>query len=309
LTDQLVFATRPSALARWQTSYIIQQLQEYWPDLGCAEQVITTQGDRVLDVSLPEIGGKGLFTWELESALLSGRVQAAVHSLKDLPTEDRSGLTIGAFPQRADPRDVLVSPSGKSLADLPSGSLVGTSSNRRKAQLLAYRSDLKIVPLRGNIDTRLRKALDGQYDAIVLAAAGLTRLGLEGHITEFLSMEIMLPAPGQGALAVQCREDDRDTLARLRMIDHLETRLAVLSERAFLSALGGGCSLPVAALATVQDGVINLQAVVASLDGLQMLQLSQAGADPLELGRSLAGKALAVGARDYFYASAQGGDR
>jgi hydroxymethylbilane synthase len=306
LTDKLVFATRPSALARWQTAYIIQQLKDHWPDLDYDQQVITTQGDRVLDVSLPEIGGKGLFTWELESALLSGLLQAAVHSLKDLPTEDTPGLTVAAIPRRADPRDVLVSPARKSLDELPSGSLVGTSSNRRKAQLLAYRPDLQIVPMRGNIDTRLRKVLEGQYDAIVLAAAGLTRLGLEQHITQYLPEEIMLPAPGQGALAVQSRSDDQDTLERLRRIDHPETRLAVLAERAFLSALGGGCSLPVAALASVQDGEINLQGVIASLDGSQVLRLSETGLDPLDLGRNMADKALALGARDYLYASEKG---
>ena len=304
---QLIFATRPSALARWQTTYIIGQLQEHWKDLAYDEQVITTQGDRVLDVSLPEIGGKGLFTWELESALLSGKLHAAVHSLKDLPTQDTPGLVIGAIPQRADPRDVLVSPAGKNLEDLPSGSVIGTSSNRRKAQLLAHRPDLQIVPMRGNIDTRLRKSMEGQYDAIVLAAAGLARLGLDGHITQYLPVEVMLPAPGQGALAVQCRADDHQTLQRLRVIDHRETRLAVQAERAFLSALGGGCSLPVAALANVQDDAINLLGLIASLDGKQVMQIAETGQDPLELGQSLASKALAMGAQDYLYAGASGG--
>ena len=303
---QLIFATRPSALARWQTAYIIRLLQEHWPDLECDEQVITTQGDRVLDVALPEIGGKGLFTWELENALLNGHLHAAVHSLKDLPTEDTRGLAIGAIPQRADARDVLVSPSGKSLDELPSGCLVGTSSNRRKAQLLAYRPDLQVVPMRGNIDTRIRKALDGQFEAIVLAAAGLTRLGLDQHITQYLPNEVMLPAPGQGALAVQCRADDGSTLERLSVIDHPETRLAVQAERAFLSALGGGCSLPVAAFASVQDGEIHLQGLVASMDGKQVMRLSETGSQPVQLGRSLADKALATGASDYLYAGALG---
>jgi hydroxymethylbilane synthase len=309
LAYQLIFATRPSALARWQTAYIIQQLKGHWGDLDCGEQVITTQGDRVLDVSLPEIGGKGLFTWELERALLSGQLHAAVHSLKDLPTEDTQGLTIGAIPLRADPRDVLVSPSGKSLAELRPGSVVGTSSTRRKAQLLAYRPDLQIVPIRGNIDTRIRKVLNVQFDAIVLAAAGLARLGLSHHITQYLPDEIMLPAPGQGALAVQCRVDDHETLARLSVIDHLETRLAVQAERAFLSALGGGCSLPVGALATVEAGKVNLQGIIASLDGIQVLRLAETGRDPFDLGRALAAKALEMGARDYLAEWAVGGEQ
>jgi hydroxymethylbilane synthase len=307
LTFELIFATRPSALARWQTAHIIWLLKAHWPDLVYDEQVITTQGDRILDVSLPEIGGKGLFTWELENALLSGRLHAAVHSLKDLPTQDTPGLTIGAIPQRADPRDVLVSPSGKSLDELPPGSVIGTSSNRRKAQLLAYRPDLQILPVRGNIDTRIRKALDGRYEAIVLAAAGLTRLDLDRHITQYLPEEVMLPAPGQGALAVQCRAEDGETLQRLRTIDHQETRRAVQAERAFLSALGGGCSLPVAALAHVQAGEINLKGVIASLDGKQVLQLEDTGSDPLELGTALAEKALLMGARDTLYAGTAGG--
>jgi hydroxymethylbilane synthase len=306
--DAMIFATRPSALARWQTTYIIQQLQSVWPGLACEQQVITTQGDRILDVSLPEIGGKGLFTSELEGALSGYRVHAAVHSLKDLPTEDSPGLTLGAVPARADPRDVLVSPGGKDLGELPAGSVIGTSSNRRKAQLLAYRPDLKVEAIRGNIDTRIRKAMEGQYDAIVLAAAGVTRLGLDEHITEYLPVELMLPAPGQGALAVQCRVDDTQSLERLLAIENAETRLAVRAERAFLSALGGGCSLPVGALATVHGSGITLQGVVASLDGRQVMRLEVSGSDPLQLGRSLAAQALDQGARDYLYAGATGGN-
>lgn len=317
MATQLTFATRPSALARWQTAYITRQLQDHWDDLVCEQQVITTQGDRNLETPLPEIGGKGLFTSELENALLSGRLHAAVHSLKDLPTEDTPGLTVGAIPQRHDARDVLVSPSGKSLAELPPGSVVGTSSNRRRAQLMAYRPDLDITPLRGNVDTRLRKVLEGQYHAIVLAAAGLLRLGLEGHITQYLPYEVMLPAPGQGALAVQCRLDDRQTLETLKVIDHPATRLAVQAEREFLSALGGGCSLPVGAFASLSVSSsgskrrteIILQGVVASLDGTKLLRLSATGADPLQLGRRLAQDALAQGAGVYLAAGTVGGDR
>ena len=304
MPQKMIFATRPSALARWQTAHIIQQLQLRWPLLECEELVIKTEGDRVLDVSLPDIGGKGLFTSELEGALLGNRVHAAVHSLKDLPTEDSPGLTLAAIPVRADPRDVFVCPAGQNLEELPAGSVVGTSSNRRRAQLLAYRPDLHIEPMRGNIDTRIRKVLAAQCDAIVLAAAGVTRLGLEEYITHYLPVEIMLPAPGQGALAVQCRQDETETLGRLRILDHAETRLAVRAERAFLSALGGGCSLPVGALATVQDGEITIQGVIASLDGRQVLRLNSSGRDPLRLGQALAMDALQQGAQDFLFAGA-----
>jgi hydroxymethylbilane synthase len=305
--SELIFATRPSALARWQTGYVMQQLQHYWPDLSCTELIITTEGDRVVDISLPEIGGKGLFTSELEQALLKGRVQAAVHSLKDLPTEDSPGLSLGAIPQRADPRDVLICPAGHSLADLPSGSIVGTSSNRRSAQILAYRPDLLIKPIRGNIDTRLRKVQAGNYDAIILAAAGMSRLGLEDQITEYLPYELMLPAPGQGALAVQCLAGDTQTLRFLQAIDHPETRVAVKAERVFLSALGGGCSLPVGAIATLNNGEITLQGVVASMDGNRILKSRAIGHDPHIVGQRLAEEALSQGAGGLLLSEAFGG--
>ena len=299
MNSALIFATRPSTLARWQTSYVIQELKTRWENLICEELVITTQGDRNLNSSLPEIGGKGLFTYELEQALQEGRVHTAVHSLKDLPTEDVPGLKIGAILQRADPRDVLICPESLSLQDLPAGAVVGTSSNRRLAQLLAYRPDLHVKPIRGNIDTRIRKVLEGQYDAIVLAAAGVIRLGLQKHITQYLPLETMLPAPGQGALAVQCRANDEQTQLLLKAIDHRYTRLAVSAERAFLSALGGGCSLPVGALAEVQGEEITLHGVIAAPDGSQAINLSASGSNPVLLGQELAHKALDLGARAY----------
>ena len=299
MDSALIFATRPSALARWQTSYVIQELKTRWQKLICEELVIPTQGDRDLSTSLPEIGGKGLFTYELEQALRDGRVHAAVHSLKDLPTEALAGLTIGAVPQREDARDVLISPSGLTLERLPAGSVIGTSSNRRQAQLLAFRADLKVKPIRGNIDTRLRKLLEGQYDAIILAAAGVLRLGLQEHITEYLPFETMLPAPGQGALAVQCRQDDNQTLTTLGAIEHSPTRRAVEAERAFLSALGGGCSLPVGALAEVQGQAITLRGVIAAPDGSQAIHLTASGRDPVLLGQELAREALDQGAQAF----------
>src|SRR5512135_3097868 len=261
---KLVFATRPSALARWQTQWVMNALQEIYPDLVCEEKIITTQGDKILDKPLPEIGGKGLFTQELENELLSGAVHCAVHSLKDLPVENPAGLTIGCIPARGEVRDALISKKGHSLASLPAGSLVGTSSLRRAAQVRAARPDLSTGSLRGNVDTRVRKALDGQYAAIVLAGAGLTRLRLDGHVTDWLPLEVMLPAPGQGALAVQCRADDEATLSILSALDDHPTRAAVTAERQFLLGLGGGCAVPVAAYAKV----INSQPPVISLIGL-----------------------------------------
>lgn len=299
MNSTLIFATRSSALARWQTRYVIQQIQAQWENLICEELEITTKGDRDLATALPEIGGKGLFTYELEQALREGRVQTAVHSLKDLPTEAVPGLTIGAIPQRTDVRDVLVCPAGFTLEELPSGAVVGTSSNRRQAQVLAYRPDLRIQAIRGNIDTRIRKAQEGLYDAIILAAAGIVRIGLQEHITQYLPLEIMLPAPGQGALAVQCREDDEQTLRLLSAIEHRATRRAVNAERAFLSSLGGGCSLPVGAFAEVHGEEIILQGVVASPDGNQILRLTAMGNDPDQVGQDLARQTFERGAGAY----------
>jgi len=295
---KLTFATRPSALARWQTQHIIQKLQAQWHDLICEEVVITTTGDRVLDKPLPEIGGKGLFTRELEQALISKDVDTAVHSLKDLPTENAPNLIVGVIPDRADVRDVLICPSGYTLDKLPSGAIIGTSSIRRQAQLLAYRPDLQAKSIRGNVDTRIRKAVAGQYDAIILAAAGVERLGLDEHITQYLSIELMLPAPGQGALGIEYRADDERTLTLLTAIDHQPTHSAVTAERSFLAALGGGCSLPVGAFASLEGDLIRLQGVVAAPDGSRVLRVSAYGKDPQTLGKTLARKALADGANE-----------
>jgi hydroxymethylbilane synthase len=234
----------------------------------------------------------------LEAEIRTARVQAAVHSLKDLPVEDAPGLVVAAVPERAEPRDALVSALGYTLDTLPHGALLGTSSLRRAAQLLAYRPDLRIEPLRGNVDTRLRKVQDGEMDAAVLAGAGLVRLGLEAAVSQWLPLEVMLPAPGQGALAVQCSLDDEQTLAYLATIEHAPTRAATSAERAFLSALGGGCSVPVAAYAVVTERGISLQGLVASLDGQQVIRCQAQGADPLSVGREAAALALEQGAGD-----------
>jgi hydroxymethylbilane synthase len=297
LTRSLTIGTRGSALARWQTDWVRARLQTAWPDLECQTRLFTTSGDRILNKPLPEIGGKGLFTEELENALRNGEIDLAVHSLKDLPIDDAPGLTLGAIPVREDARDVLISRNGWTLDTLPRGARVGTSSLRRSAQLLALRPDLTLLPLRGNVDTRIRKAMNGEYEAIVLAAAGVLRLGLGEHITEYLPFEVMLPAPGQGAMAVQCRADDASVLELLRPLDDPTPRAAVTAERAFLKALGGGCSAPVAAYAISNpQSLISMTGRVASPDGCRVIRVSGVGADPIALGAELARKALAQGA-------------
>src|SRR6185503_4345128 len=256
-------------------------------------------GDKILDKPLPEIGGKGLFTQGLESELLSGAVHCAVHSLKDLPVESPETLTVGSIPARAEVRDVLISKNGFTLATLPQNAVVGTSSLRRAAQLRAARPDLKTESLRGNVDTRLRKAHEGRYDAIVLAGAGLTRLGLGEHVTEWLSLDVMLPAPGQGALAVQCRAADETTLGLLAALDDEPTRKTVTAERAFLSGLGGGCAVPVADYAeivVIDVPAIRLTGLVISVDGANAIKVTGEGMDPLQLGQELAQEAIAQGA-------------
>jgi hydroxymethylbilane synthase len=292
----LKFATRPSKLARWQTEWAIQSLKKHWPELECQTEVITTQGDRNVDQPLPEIGGKGLFTQELEAALLAGSVDVAVHSLKDLPIEPGLGLTIGAILRREDGRDVLISLRDETMEQLPVGARIGTSSLRRSSQLLAFRDDFVIESLRGNVDTRLRKLRAGEYDAIILAGAGVVRLGYRQEITQWLSLDHMLPAPGQGALAVQCRVDDPATLSLVGVLDHFDTRQAVTAERAFLAGLGGGCSLPVAAFATVNHEGITLVGLAVSEDGKAMVRVKSSGTDPLKLGEQLAKQAMTMGA-------------
>ncbi len=298
-TRTLVIGTRGSALARWQTEWARAALARAWPGLRLELRPFTTAGDRQLDQPLPAIGGKGVFTEELAAALRAGTIDLAVHSLKDLPIESAPGLALGAIGPRADARDVLIARDGRALADLPLGARLGTSSRRRSAQLLAARPDLRLAPVRGNVDTRVRKVLSGDYDAIVLAAAGLLRLGLGQHISEYLAWETMLPAPGQGAIAVQCRAEDAALLDWLRPLDDLPTRAAVTAERAFLAGLGGGCAAPIAAYATAGPAAtLSLTGLVASVDGRRVLRVAGAGDDPHTLGAALAAQALAQGARE-----------
>lgn len=264
-------------------------------------KIIQTHGDRVRDRALSQVGDKGLFVKEIENALLDGQIDLAVHSLKDMPTGQPEGLALGAILERADPRDALVVHGGTGdLATLPRGARVGTSSLRRSAQLLAARPDLLIRDLRGNIDTRLRKLREGQYDAIVLAAAGLIRLDRAGDISQILSTDLMLPAVGQGALCIEIRTGDETTHTLLASIDHPPTRQATLAERAFLHHLEGGCQVPIGAYAEVNDRQLYLQGLVASLDGARIVRDEirgpTAGAD--RLGRELAGRVLTAGGRE-----------
>jgi len=295
----LRMGTRGSALARWQTDHVAALLQHAWPGLRIEIEVLHTQGDRILDKPLPAIGGKGLFTAELEGALRAGTIDLAVHSLKDLPTELEEGLIIGAIPERAPVHDVVISRSRLPLAHLPPDAHIGTSSLRRAAQLRRCFPHFQLLDIRGNIDTRIHKAQDpdGPYDAIILARAGVERLGRGAAIGEVLALELMLPAPGQGALAIQCRADQR-LLELLAPIDHAATRCAVEAERAFLAGLGGGCSVPVAAYGQVQDGLLAMQGRVTAADGSQQVDVQLEG-DPgaaQALGRRLAHLARNQGA-------------
>ena len=293
--------TRSSDLALWQTHHVRSLLQDTWPDKSVIVETFSTKGDQILDTPLPLIGGKGLFTAELEAALRGRVIDAAVHSLKDLPTELHEELTLGAIPQRANPADALISRSEHTLGTLPLGATVGTSSRRRAAQLLNARPDLRVADIRGNVPTRIRKALDpdGPYDAVLLAYAGLQRLERLDVISQVLSLDLMLPAPGQGALAVQCR-DEAQSLQMLAPLDHYSTRTETTAERAFLAGLGGGCSVPIAAYAVLEAGEIRLQGRVAAIDGSRQIDVEGNGPalEALGLGKRLAGEALARGAAE-----------
>ena len=302
-TSPLVIGTRGSALALQQTEYVAAKLRAMAPGIDLHVLKIRTQGDRVRDRALSQIQGSGFFVKEIENALLVREVDLAVHSLKDVPTELSDGLVLGAILERADPRDALLLHDGSGdLQTLRKRARVGTSSLRRRAQLLAARPDLEIGDLRGNVDTRLRKLRAGEYDAIVLAVAGLIRLGLQGQITQWFPLELMLPAPGQGALAVECRACDAATLAIVQCLHHDPTWAAVTAERAFLQGLGSGCAAPVAAYAAEEsrggENRLRLQGLVASLDGQQVVRVDGKGSpeEPDRLGHDLALEALSNGA-------------
>jgi hydroxymethylbilane synthase len=297
----LTIATRGSALALWQAHWTRDQLLAGDPGLTVELVVLKTQGDKIQDRPLSEVGGKGLFVKEIEEALLDGRAHVAVHSMKDLPAEIPDALLLGAVPEREDARDALiVAPhvAARDLGSLPQGARVGTSSLRRLCQLKALRPDLEVVPLRGNVDTRLRKVEAGELDAIVLACAGLRRLGHAQRITAALSTVESLPAIGQGALAIECRGDDADTRARLARLDHRPTHLAVVAERAFLRRLAGDCKTPLAAHATLAGERLALEGLVGAVDGSRLLRerLEGPAGDGERIGHALAEALLARGA-------------
>jgi hydroxymethylbilane synthase len=293
----LVLGTRGSKLAVQQSQWVQGQLQALAPHVTVTLQKIQTSGDKILDVPLAQIGGKGLFVKEIEEALLSGEIDLAVHSMKDVPTELPEGLAILCVPPREDPRDAVISRDGKAFMDLPIGARVGTSSLRRQSQLLHARPDLVIAMLRGNLDTRLKKLRQGQFDAIILAAAGLRRLAWAHEITEYLPPEISLPAIGQGALGIEGRRDDRFVHSLLSGLDHAPTRTAVLAERALLHRLQGGCQVPIAAHAIVAGAAVRLEGLVASVDGKELIRDSAEGTieDPESIGIRLAERLLTRG--------------
>lgn len=267
LPSRIVLATRQSALAMWQARHVEMRLKEAWPGLEVEILGMTTEGDRRLDTSLAKIGGKGLFVKELEDALARGAADLAVHSMKDVPMDLLRGHVLGAILERADPRDAFVSTRYGDLASLPAGARVGTSSLRRESQLRAARPDLLVQPLRGNVPTRLRKLDEGQYDAILLAAAGLKRLGVAERITALLSTEQSLPAAGQGAIGIECRADRDDVLRLLEPLDHPATALAVRAERTVARTLAGSCNVPLAAYAEVSGHTMRLRGFVGAPDG------------------------------------------
>jgi hydroxymethylbilane synthase len=296
---RLRLGTRGSALARAQAAAVRERLQALHPGLAVDVELIRTTGDQLQHGPLAPSGGKGLFVKEIEETLIAGAIDFAVHSMKDVPAALRAGLVIAAIPRRADPRDVLVSRAAH-VDELPRAATVGTASVRRRAQLLARRRDLEVVVLRGNVDTRLRRWRDGAFDAIVLAAAGLERLGAAEPAATPIATDVLLPAVGQGALALECRADDERTRVLLSAIDDPPSSDAIAAERAFLTAIGGDCNTPLAAHATVIGDRLTLRAQVSDLDGVRWLDGAEEGAveAAATIGRTLAERLLARGARD-----------
>jgi hydroxymethylbilane synthase len=303
---KLVIASRESALAMWQAEYIRDRLRALYPETEVSILGMTTQGDRILDVTLSKIGGKGLFVKELETALEEGRADLAVHSLKDVPMQMPAGFVLAAIGEREDPHDAFVSSRFDSLGALPAGSVVGTSSLRRESQLRARYPHLKIDPLRGNVQTRLRKLDEGQYAAIILAAAGLKRLGLADRIRGILPSEDSLPAVGQGALGIECRADRPDVIAALQALHHPETAACVLAERALSRRLGGSCQVPLGGFAEHRNGTLRMRGFVATPDGKRMLRAERSGSanSPEALGDAVAQDLLAQGAGEILAALA-----
>jgi hydroxymethylbilane synthase len=290
---RLRIGSRGSQLALWQANHICALLRERGHEVEIV--VIKTTGDKITDVALAKVGTKGMFTKEIEEALTAGRVDLAVHSLKDLPTEIPPEFEIAAITKRQDPRDVLVSRKHANIDELPHGARVGTSSLRRQAQLKSRRPDLDIHPLRGNVDTRLRKLEAGDYEAIILAAAGVNRLGLTALVKQVIAVDVICPAAGQGALGIEIRKDDDATGHYLSFLNDSAARQTTMAERALLNKLGGGCQVPIGAFAEVRDGKIHLDGVVAHPDGSLVLRESRDGNDPERLGEQVGESLLARG--------------
>ncbi len=295
----VVIGTRGSDLALWQANFVKAQLEAAFPDLTFRLKTIATTGDRVVDVALSKIGDKGLFTRQIENELLEETIDLAVHSLKDLQTQQPAGLRLGAVCKRERPHDALILRGGfRSLSELPQGARVATGSLRRRSQLLAHRPDLKVEEMRGNVPTRLRKFDESGLDGMVLAYAGLHRLGFEDRVAELIPFDVMLPAVGQGAVAVEIRSDDPRIAAVMEQLDHPETRLCVTAERALLRRLEGGCQVPIAGLATIANGSLTLTGLVGTLDGSVVLREAASGRpeDAESVGEQLAERLLAQGA-------------
>lgn len=292
---RITIGTRGSRLALQQSAWVRQRIAEQYPGLGIAVRRIKTTGDMITGVPLAQVGGKGVFVKEIEEALLRGEIDLAVHSMKDVPTELPVGLHVGAITEREDPRDVLIARDGRRLADLPAGARIGTSSLRRKAQLLGINPGWDIFPVRGNLDTRIKKLETEGLDAVILAAAGVRRLGLEERVSEYLSFDTMLPAVGQGALGIECRQEGEINEV-IAFLSHAESAMAVDGERALLRGLGGGCQVPIGALGEVREGILFLQGMVARLDGSRVFRAAARGDAAEEVGKRLATDLLAQGA-------------
>ena len=290
MTSKLVIGTRGSKLALFQANLVKSKLEIAYPKLNVVINIIKTKGDKILDIALSKIGDKGFFTKEIQDALCNEEVDIAVHSLKDLPTELPKGSQLGAILERANHRDVLVSVDGKKLADFTSEDKIATSSLRRKSQLLQINKDVQVVEIRGNVDTRIRKMRNGHCQGMIMAAAGIERLGLHNHITEYLNENQMLTAPGQGAIAIEIRDGDNEILKILSVLNHTESVICVTAERSFLNRLEGGCQIPFAAHATIDGDILTVDGLVATLDGRKMQRETIKGnsKDAIQLGIDLA---------------------
>jgi hydroxymethylbilane synthase len=308
MEGRLKLGTRGSALALWQANWTKSELEKRWSGLTVELVPIKTTGDKILDVPLAKIGGKGLFTKEIDEALLDRRIDVAVHSMKDVPFQLPDGIEFGAIPEREDPHDAFIS-NGLTLQELKAGAKIGTSSLRRQVQLRHHFPALNLVTLRGNVDTRLRRLGAGDFDGIILAIAGLKRLGYEQRITQILDDDVMLSAVGQGALGIVCRTADETTRQMLQVLDHSPTRIAVTAERGLLRALGGSCQVPIAGKANLAGNRLNIKGLIASLDGNRVIghELSGVADRALELGMELGAKLLAMGAGEILAEIAQYG--